>query len=104
MGASSGIVAVGEKPVPVCSVPQAGVRVKIAGEGPPVYLGGPDVSAGNGYLLEAGHPGEQIMGGSGVRQTPVVPAPPGDADDPVLYGVTDSGAGESRVTWISVGG
>jgi hypothetical protein len=105
MGSRAGIVVVGEKPVLVCTVPQAGVLVKNLGEGSPdVYLGGPDVTAGDGYVLEAGHPGEQIMGRSRVRQTPVVPAPPGDADDPALYGITDPGAGESRVSWISAGG
>lgn len=102
MGSRSGIVTVGEKPTYVCSVPQAGVLVKNAGAAD-VYLGGPGVVAGDGYLLEPGGPGEQIMGRSRVRQTPIVPAPPGDADDPVLYGVTGEGARESRVTWISVG-
>jgi hypothetical protein len=99
MGSVSGIVTVGEQPVFVCQVPPSGVRVKNAG-GVTVYLGGPDVAAGDGYLLEPGGPGEQVMGASRVKQSPIVPAPASDTDPAVLYGITDSG--ESRVTWIAV--
>ena len=69
---------------------------------PPVYLGGPDVAPGNGYLLEAGHPSEQFTGSARIKQTPIVPAPASDTDLTMLYGVTDPGAGQSRVSWIAV--
>jgi hypothetical protein len=100
----SGIVTVGEKPTLVCAVPPlATIRIKSIDAGSPaVWLGGPDVAAGDGYLIEPGHPSEQFTGSSRIRQTPVVPAPASDTAPAVLWGITDPGAGESRVTWISV--
>jgi hypothetical protein len=63
---------------------------------------GTEQAAGDGYLIEPGHPSEQFTGSSRIRQTPVVPAPASDTAPAVLWGITDPGAGESRVTWISV--
>lgn len=106
MGTMSGIVLVGSKPAPVCPVPAAGILVKNAGaaDGPVIWLGGPDVAAGDGYPLEPGGPGEQVTGPIRAKQSPVVPAPPQDTDPMVLYGCTDPDAGESRVAWMFMGG
>jgi hypothetical protein len=101
----SGVVTVGEKPVPVCAVPLAGILIKNIGgvNAPAAWLGGADVAAGDGYLLEPGGPGEQVTGAIRAKQSPVVPAPPGDTDPMLLYGCTDPGAGETRITWIIMG-
>ena len=100
----SGTAVVGEKPSPVCAVPLTGIRIKNIDAGSPaVWLGGPDVTAGDGYLLEPGEPSEQLNGSGQGKQSPVVPAPPGDTDPALLYGCTDPGTGESRVTWILMG-
>jgi hypothetical protein len=106
MGTMSGIVLVGGSAVPVCPVPAAGVLVKNAGaaDGPVIWLGGPDVAAGDGYPLEPGGPGEQITGPIRAKQSPVVPAPPQDSDPMMLYGCTDPDAGESRAAWMFMGG
>lgn len=106
MGTLSGITLVGEKPVPVCPVPAAGVLVRNTGSagGPVVWLGGPDVAAGDGYPLDPGGPGEQVTGAARAKQSPIVPAPPGDTAPAMLYGCTRPGAGESRVAWLLMGG
>jgi hypothetical protein len=98
MGSVSGFVAVGEKATVICAVPRAGVRVRnFFQHSPVVWLGGPDVTAGDGYPLEPGGPPEQFTG-TKPAETAVVPAPPEDLEPPVLYGCTESGA--ARVAWI----
>jgi hypothetical protein len=102
MGAMSGITMAGEKPAPVCPVPSlGGVLVRNTGT-VVVWVGGPDVTAGDGYPLEPGGPGEQITGAARGKQSPVVPAPPDDTAPVVLHGCTE--AGESPVAWILMGG
>lgn len=102
MGSLSGIVTVGDKPVGICAVPMAGVRIRNTGA-VAVWLGGADVTAGDGYLIEPGTPSEHLSGASRVRQSPVVPAPPDDASPMIVYGCTDQGAGETKVAWIVMG-
>ena len=99
MGQVSGVVTVEEKATVICPVPKAGVRVRNFFAGSPVvWLGGPDVTAGDGYPLEPGGPAEQVTGISPVVAVAVVPAPPGDAEPAALYGCKESGT--ARVAWM----
>ena len=99
MAFTSGTADVGEKAVPLCAVSETGVRVRNNG-GARVHLGGPDVTE-QGYPLE---PGEtQEFTGAQHRPSGVVPAPPDDAADDVLYARTAAGDGPARVSWISSG-
>jgi hypothetical protein len=98
MGQASGFVTVEEKATAICAVPRAGVRVRNVLTGAPVvWLGGPDVTAGDGYPLEPGGGPEQFTG-TKPAETAVVPAPPEDLEPAVLYGCTESGT--ARVAWI----
>ncbi len=102
MGFTAGTADVGEDVTPVCSVPSTGVRVKNLG-GSTVYLGGPDVAtegSSAGFPVEAG--ASETIQGTVVKETPIVPAPPRDTDDAVLYGRTAAGTGISKVAFISV--
>jgi hypothetical protein len=95
---ASGTADVGETPVPLCAVSETGVRIRNAGD-VRVHLGGPDVSP-DGYPL---NPGEsETFTGTQHRPSGVVPAPPGDGADDVLWACSD-GTGTSRVSWISDG-
>jgi hypothetical protein len=64
-----------------------------------VWLGGPDVTAGDGYPLEPGGPAEQFAG-TKPAQVFVVPAPPGELEPTALYGCTARDGGTARVAWI----
>lgn len=96
---TSGTADVGEDPVPLCAVSETGVRVRNSGD-VPVYLGGPDVTC-DGYPLVPGD--AQDITGTRHRPSGVVPAPPGDGDDDVLYARTAPGDGPARVSWIVSG-
>lgn len=100
-GYSSGITEVGQDAVPVCPVPQAGVRVRNLG-GSRIYLGGPDVdsSAGTGYPVDPG--ASEDIPGATAKETPVVPAPEGDMEPPVLWARAEPGAEGGKLSWISV--
>src|SRR5271170_2297855 len=101
MAFSSGTVEVGEgDPVRVCVAGETGVRVRDLG-GTRVYLGGPGVTT-DGYPLDPGE--SDVFYGGKPKESPVIPAPPGDLDQDVLYAVTAAGAGITRVSWIGVGG
>jgi hypothetical protein len=104
MAFSSGTADVGETPVPLCPVSETGAVIRNGGD-VRVYLGGPDVGndgTADGYPLE---PGEaETFTGAQHRPSGVVPAPPGDADDDVLYARTAPGDGPVPVSWISSGG
>jgi len=100
-GYSTGITDLTQDVTAVCPVPENGVRVKNLGTAR-AYFGGPDVdSSGNtGYPLE---PGEaDTFPGAKAKETPVVPAPEGDMDPPVLYGRIEPGGQDGKVSWISV--
>ena len=98
MGSVSGVVTVGKKAVPLCAVPKAGVRIRnFSQDSPVVWLGGPDVTAEDGYPLEPGGPAEQVTG-TKPTETAVVPAPPVDLEPAALYGCTESGT--ARVAWM----
>lgn len=101
MGFTSGTREVGEDTVPLCAVPPNGVRVKNRG-GSVIYVGGPDVQAagdGQGYPVDPGESEEFTA--PVAKESPVVPAPPGDMDPAVLYARTAAGTGISRVSFIS---
>jgi hypothetical protein len=99
MGQASGVATAGTKAAVICAVPRAGVRVRnFLADSPVVWLGGPDVTAGDGYPLEPGGPAEQVTGISPSVAAAVVPAPPGDAEPAALYGCTESGT--ARVAWM----
>jgi hypothetical protein len=99
MAFTSGTADVGEDPVPLCSVSETGVRIRNNG-GARVHLGGPDVTE-SGYPL---NPGEaETFTGAQHRPSGIVPAPPGDAADDVLYARTAPGDGPAQVSWISSG-
>ena len=100
MGFASGTVDVGTDPVPVCVPGETGARVRNLG-GTRVFLGGPDVTT-DGYPLEPGT--SELFYGSKPRQSPVVPAPPGDMAPDVLFARTGAGAGTAQVAWIGTGG
>jgi hypothetical protein len=99
MGFTSGTRDIGEDATEICAVPEAGVRVRNTGD-VTVYVGGPDVQAGdNGYPLEPGQ--AEDFAGAKAKESPVVPAPEGDLDPAKLYGrVAQGGAG--KVSFISV--
>lgn len=102
MGFMSGSREVGEDATEICPVPETGVRVRNTGS-VIVYVGGPDV--GNegdaaGYPLEPGQ--SEDFTGAKAKESPVVPAPPGDMDPAVLYGRTAPGASGGKVSFISV--
>jgi hypothetical protein len=99
MGSASGVVTVGKKASVICPVTRAGVRVRnVTADSPVVWLGGPDVTAGDGYPLEPGGSPEQFAG-TKPRESAIVPAPPEDIEPAILYGCTESGA--ARVAWIT---
>ena len=98
MGQVSGVVTVEEKATVICPVPKPGVRIRnFFQDAPVVWLGGPDVTAGDGYPLEPGGPAEQVTG-TKPTETAVVPAPPEDLEPAALYGCTESGS--ARVAWM----
>lgn len=104
MAFSSGTADVGEDPVPLCGVSNAGARVRNRG-GVLVYLGGPDVGyegPGEGYPLEPGT--SELFYGGIPKETAIVPAPPGDLDPETLYARTAPGTGIAKVSWIGTGG
>lgn len=102
MGFSSGTVDVTEKATFVCSVPEAGVMVRNTGSSV-IYLGGEDVgndpSGASGYPLDPGT--EKQFTGAKAKESPVVPAPPGDLDPPGLYARCEDGSA-GKVSFISV--
>jgi hypothetical protein len=99
MAFTSGTADVGDNAVPLCAVSETGVQVRNRGD-VPVYLGGPDV-AESGYPLAPGE--SETFTGTRHRPSGVVPAPPGDGDDDVLYARTAPGDGPARVSWIVSG-
>lgn len=101
MGFSSGTVDVAEKATFVCSVPETGVTIKNTGSSV-IYLGGEDVGnagGGAGYPLDPGT--AETFTGARARETPVVPAPPGDMDPPGMYARCEDGL-TGQVSYISV--
>jgi hypothetical protein len=100
MGYASGTVEVGEDLIPVCSVPETGVRVRNKG-GTTVYLGGEDLTGdGAGFPVEPGD--SELIQGVKPKETAVVPAPAGDMNFAVLYARTAPGTGIAQVAYISV--
>ena len=100
MGFTSGTREVGEdEAVALAGVPPSGMRVRNLG-GVRVYLGGPDVTAENGFPVDAG--GSETFPGSEPRESPIVPAPEGDMDAPVLYARTAKDTGITRISFIAV--
>lgn len=99
MGFTSGTREVGEdEAAALCGVPPSGVRVRNLG-GVRVYLGGPDVSADDGFPVDPG--GSDTFPGPTPKESPVVPAPPGDMDAPVLYARTAKDSGTTTVSFIA---
>jgi hypothetical protein len=97
---ASGTIDVGEDLVPLCSVPEGGVRVRNLG-GVTIFLGGADLPGdGGGYPVEAG--AAETIQGVKPKESPVVPAPEGDLDNEVLYARTMTGTGGSKMSYISV--
>jgi hypothetical protein len=102
MGFMSGTREIGEDATEICGVPASGVRVRNTGD-VPVYVGGPDVGNdgdARGYPVEPG--GSEDFAGASPKESPVVPAPEGDMDPPVLYARTAPGTGGGKVAFISV--
>jgi hypothetical protein len=85
-------------PVFLCTVPETGVLVKNLGDSR-VFLGGPDVTATEGYPLDPGE--SQVFTGTAPRESAAVPAPPGDMTPSQLYGCVADGSGAVRISWIS---
>jgi len=98
MSLMSGSREVGEKPSELCTVPSGGVRVRNLG-GSRIFVGGPDVTPGDGYPIEPGT--AEDFSAPERKETPVVPAPPSDTAATVLYAVTEQGV--SKVAVISLG-
>jgi len=99
MAFTSGTREVGEdEAIALAGVPPSGMRVRNLGD-VTVFLGGPDVTEQNGFPVDAG--GSETFPGSEPRESPVVPAPPGDLDAPVLYARTGSGTGTTTVSFIA---
>lgn len=97
---TSGSTDVGEDATPICGLPENGVTLKNRG-GTAVYLGGPDVSTdgdNSGFPLDPGE--SQWIPGARIKESPIVPAPPGDLTPPPLYGRTGAGTGIARVAYI----
>ena len=101
MGFLSGTADVTEKAAPICDVPENGVRVRNTGSSV-IYVGGPDVgNTGDsaGFPIDPGR--SEDFTGARAKESPVVPAPPGDMDPAVLYARCEPGAA-GKVSWISV--
>lgn len=101
MGFTSGTREVGGNATAICGVPDTGVRLRNTGD-VTVWIGGPDVTAdgdNQGYPVEPGT--SEKFDGAKAKESPVVPAPPGDMDPAVLYGVTAAGS-TGQVAFISV--
>jgi hypothetical protein len=101
MGFTSGTREVGEDATEICGVPAGGVRVRNLGD-VTVYVGGPDVgSEGDtqGFPVDPGT--SEDFAGASPKESPVVPAPEGDTDPPVLYARTAPGQC-GKVAFISV--
>jgi len=100
VGFTSGTREVGEdEAVALAGVPPSGMRVRNLGS-VTVYLGGPDVTAENGFPVDAG--GSETFPGSEPKESPIVPAPPGDTDAPVLYARTGKDTGITKISFIAV--
>jgi hypothetical protein len=101
VGYASGTREVGGEATAICAVPENGVRVRNTGD-VTVWVGGQGVAAdgeAQGYPLE---PGEaEDFAGAKAKESPVVPAPEGDMDPAVLYGIAAPGS-TGRVSYISV--
>lgn len=101
MGFTSGTRDVGEDATEICSVPENGVRIRNTGD-VTVYVGGPDVGNegdSQGFPVEPG--GSEDFPGTKARESPIVPAPEGDMDAPVLY--ARCAAGQSgKVSFLSL--
>ena len=99
MAFTSGTREVGEdEAVALAGVPPSGMRVRNLGD-VRVWLGGPDVSADDGFPVDPG--GSETFPGPAPKESPVVPAPPGDMDAPVLYARTGKGSGTTTVSFIA---
>ena len=101
MAYQSGSIDVGEDATLVCTVPADGVRLKNMG-GVTVYVGDAGVAADEdsaGYPLDAGT--SEDFPGVTVKETPVVPAPPRDAQQPQIYACIAKGTGPAQIHWIS---
>jgi hypothetical protein len=98
MAFSSGTVTVREDATLICLVPYTGVRIRNCGDAT-VHIGGADVNE-DGYPIEPGT--SELIQGVKAKETPIVPAPPGDVDDAMLYGCTAAGAGTTQVAYITV--
>lgn len=99
MAFTSGTREVGEdEAVALAGVPPSGMRVRNLG-GVRVYLGGPDVSAGDGFPVDAG--GSETFPGPEPKESPIVPAPPDDMAAPVLYARTAKDTGTTTVSFIA---
>jgi hypothetical protein len=100
MGFGHGTVEVGpDEAVLICSVPEAGVKLRNTGNAI-LYVGGPGVEAEGanaGYPIDPGT--MDVIKGPALREAPQVPAPPGDMTAPTLYG--RSGSGIIKVAWIA---
>jgi hypothetical protein len=100
MAFTSGTREVGEdEAVALAGVPPSGMRVRNLG-GVRVYLGGPDVSDEDGFPVDPG--ASETFPGTEPRESPIVPAPPGDMAAPVLYARTAKGTGITKVSFIAV--
>lgn len=103
MAYASGTAEVGEdKATLLCGVPESGVMIRNLGEAA-VHVGGPDVGndgEGAGYPVDAG--AAETFPGIRVKESPVVPAPPGDLDPPALYARAAPGAGTVKVSWLTI--
>lgn len=95
----SGQREVGEEPAELGTVTSSGVRVRNLGD-TRVFVGGPDVSAGDGYPIEPGT--SEDFSAPARRDSPVVPAPASDMAPSVLYAVTEKGSGAGKVALIGL--
>jgi hypothetical protein len=99
---SSGTVDVGaDAAVAVCGVPENGVTVRNLGQ-VRVYIGDAGVSNDGpaaGYPIEPGT--SETFPGARPKESPIVPAPQGDMDPPMLYAIAAAG-GSSQVAYLSV--